>query len=91
MSTLRSLERQVVKSKLADEKISIKRGFANAWKEFREKKYVVKDKDGNIVANNTPRNTMKVKQSHFDNVEQYNKLFAYADALRNEKYEKETV
>lgn len=91
MSTLRSLERQVVKSKLADEKINVKRGFANAWKGFREKKYVVKDDDNNIVADNTPRNTMKAKQSHFDNVEQYNKLFAYADALRNEKSEKETV
>jgi hypothetical protein len=91
MSTLRSLERQVVKSKLADEKINIKRGFANAWKEFREKKYVVKDEEGNIVTDNTPRNTARAKQSHFDNVEQYNKLFAYADALRNEKSEKEVV
>lgn len=85
MSTLRSLERQVVKSKLADEKISIKGGFANAWKEFREKKFVVKDDEGNIVADNTPKNTMRTKQSHFDNVEQYNKLFAYVVALRNEK------
>lgn len=87
MSTLRSLERQVVKSKLADEKINVKRGFANAWKGFREKKYVVKDDDNNIVADNTPRNTMKTKQSHFDNVEQYNRLFAYADALSSKAEE----
>ena len=87
MSTLRSLERQVVKSKLAEEKINVKRGFVNAWKEFRGKKYVVKDKEGNVVTDNTPRNTMKVKQSHFDNVEQYNKLFAYADALRSKAEE----
>ncbi|WP_342759531.1 hypothetical protein [Kineothrix sedimenti] len=88
MSTLRKLERSVVKGSLTKEKVSIKRNFANAWSDFREKKFVVKDDDGNVLSDNTPRNTMKKKQRHFDNVEQYNRLFAYAEALKKEKAEK---
>lgn len=85
MSTLRKLERNVVKGTLTREKKSIKRNFADAWNDLRDKKFVIKDEDGNVLTDNTPRNTMKKKQRHFDNVEQYNKLFAYTEALKKEK------
>ena len=87
MKALRKLERQVVKSTLQNEKKNVKKNFSTAWKEFREKSYVTKDADGNIVSDKTPKNTMKKKQVHFDNVEQYSKMLAYCDALRKQSNE----
>ena len=88
MAGLRKLQRQAVKSKLQNEKKNVKNNFSTAWREFREKLYVTKDADGNIISNMTPKNTMKKKQLHFDNVEQYNKMFAYCDALHEKSNEK---
>lgn len=55
--------------------------------DYREKKYVIKDEDGNVIVDNTPKNTMKKKQNHFDNVESYNRLFAYIESLKNDEKE----
>lgn len=86
-SIMRKLERDIVKSKIRKDSRSVKQCFEQEWADFREKKYVTKNEDGNVVADNTPRNTMRKKQRHFDNVEQYNRLFAYMDSLKNAKKE----
>ena len=91
MGTLRKLERQVVRNGLVKEKKSIKRGFESAWNSFRESRYVTKDNEGNVISDNTPKNTMRKKQQHFDNVEQYNRFFAYIDGLKKEKVKEEIV
>ena len=84
---LRSLERNKVKSEIRKDGRNVKRCFEQEWTDFREKKYVTKDEDGNVISDRTPRNTMPKKQNHFDNVEQYNRLFAYMDSLKNAKKE----
>jgi len=97
MGTLRKLERSIVKSKIKKEsKIkreggSVKHTFENRWKEYRDNKYVTKDEDGNVISDLTPRNTMPKKQRHFDNVQQYNNMFAFFDKLRAESKEEESV
>lgn len=87
-NTVRKIERSVVKKQLERDARSVKKGFENAWKEYREKKYVVKDEEGNIVTDSTPKNTMPKKQKHFDNVEQYTKMFTYFDQLKEKSKEK---
>ena len=79
MSALRKLERSVTKAK------------GITWEEFRTKKYVVKDEEGKVVSDSAPRNTMKKKQSHFDNCKQYFNMFKYLNESREETKEKETV
>ena len=81
-SVLRTLERNKVKQEIRKDGRSIKRGFKDAWEKYRDKKYVVRDKEGNVISDNTPRNTMPKKQQHFDSVEQYSRFFAYMNALR---------
>lgn len=85
MSFIRKLERGIIKAKIKKDKRSIKRCFEQEWSDFREKKYIAKDKKGNIISDKTPRNTMKKKQFHFDNAEQYTRFFAYMDSLKNAK------
>lgn len=91
MSFIRKLEREMVKAKIKKDKRSIKRCFEQEWSDFREKKYITKDKKGNIISDKTPRNTMRKKQSHFDNVEQYTRFFAYMDSLKNAKAKEATA
>lgn len=86
-SVVRKLERNIVKNNIRKDGRSVKKCFEQEWADFREKKYVTKDEDGKIISDNTPRNTMRKKQRHFDNVEQYNRLFAYMDSLKNAKNE----
>ena len=86
-SITRKLERNIVKSNIRKDGRSVKRCFEHEWEDFREKKYVTKDEEGNVISDRTPRNTMPKKQRHFDNVEQYSKLFAYMDSLRNARKE----
>ena len=86
-SVVRKLERNIVKNNIRKDGRSVKKCFEQEWADFREKKYVTKDEDGNIISDNTPRDTMRKKQRHFDNVEQYNRLFAYMDSLKNSKNE----
>lgn len=80
---LRKMERDIVKAGLRKEGKSVKQGFDQAWKDYREKKYVIKDEDGNVIVDTTPKNTQKKKQNHFDSVDQYTRVFAYMDALKN--------
>ena len=86
-SITRKLERNIVKNNIRKDGRSVKRCFEQEWADFREKKYVTKDEEGNVISDRTPRNTMPKKQTHFDNVEQYNRLFAYMDSLKNAKKE----
>ena len=86
-SITRKLERNIVKNNIRKDGRSVKRCFEQEWADFREKKYVTKDEEGNVISDRTPRNTMPKKQRHFDNVEQYNRLFAYMDSLKNPKNE----
>ncbi len=86
-SITRKMERNIIKNNIRKDGRSIKRCFSQEWADFREKKYVTKDEDGNVILDRTPRNTMPKKQSHFDNVEQYNRLFAYFDGLKKSKKE----
>lgn len=86
-SVLRKLERNVVKNNIRKDGRSVKRCFEQEWSDFREKKYVTKDDEGNVISDRTPRNTMRKEQQHFDNVEQYNRLFAYMNSLKNAKKE----
>ena len=90
-SITRKIERNVIKNKIKNDHRSIKKCFADEWTSFRESKYVTKDKDGNVISDNTPKNTMPKKQRHFDNVEQYNKLFAFIDGLKARDKEAETI
>lgn len=84
-SVLRKLERNIVKNSIEKDGRSVKKCFEQEWSDYREKKYVTKDEEGNIISDKTPKNTMKRKQYHFDNVEQYNNLFAYIEALEVSK------
>jgi len=87
-SAIRKLERNAVKNKLKKNGESVGKGFQSAWQSYREEKYITKDNEGNVIEDNTPRNTMRKKQRHFDNIEQYTNLFAYWDALNAEREEK---
>ena len=91
MSALRKLERRVVKANLTKEHKSVKRGFEDSWKAYRESKYVTKDADGNVISDKTPRNTMPKKRVRFDNVEQYQRLFAFIKGMRADKTEEVTA
>lgn len=82
MSAIRKYERSIVKHNIEKEGSSVKRTFSKRWDDFREKKYVTKDADGNVISDKTPKNTMRKKQNHFDNVEQYTRLFAWMDSVR---------
>lgn len=88
-SITRKIERSIVRNKIKKDGRSVKQCFADEWKNHREKKYIVKDADGNIVQDNTPKNTMTKKQLHFDNPEQYFGMFAWADQMKKEKEENE--
>lgn len=90
-SVVRKLERNVIKNKIKKDGRSVKKCFEQEWADFREKKYVIKDEDGNTIADNTPVNTMRKKQNHFDNVEQYNRLFAYIKSLKNDEIEEAAI
>lgn len=74
MSALRKLERSIAKNN------------GIAWSDFKKKKYVEEDKDGSIVSDFTPKNTMKKKRSHFDNCKRY---FAMFDSIKESRKEKE--
>ena len=78
MSALRKMERSVVKAKATKNREK----FSGLWEEFRKKKYVVEDSDGNVVSDSTPRNTMKKKRPHFDNREQYINMFSYFEGIK---------
>lgn len=84
MGTLRRLERNKVKHEIRKDGRSVKRGFEDSWKKYREAKYVTKDEEGNIIYDKTPKNTMSKKQMHFDDVEQYNRLLTYINGLKTE-------
>lgn len=86
-SITRKLERNIVKNNIRKNGRSVKRCFEQEWADFREKKYVTKDEEGNVISDRTTRNTMPKKQNHFDNVEQYNKLFAWMNSLNSAKKE----
>lgn len=86
---LRKLERNKVKSEIKKDGRSVKRNFEDGWRKYREAKYVVKDEEGNVISDKTPRNTMPKKQQHFDNFEQYNRLFAYMNNLKNASSEEQ--
>lgn len=90
MGGLRNLERNILKNNIKKDGRSIKKCFEQEWNDYRENKYVTKDKSGNIISDKTPRNTMPKKQKHFDNIEQYTNLFAYIQSLKNGK-NKETA
>lgn len=81
----RKLERNIVKNNIKKDGRSVKKCFEQEWTDFREKKYVTKDEEGNVISDRTPRNTMPKKQIHFDNIEQYNGLFTYMNGLKNAK------
>ena len=91
MGTLRRLERNKVKHEIIKDGRSVKRCFEGSWKKYREAKYVTKDEEGNIISDKTPKNTMPKKQMHFDNVEQYNRLFAYVNSKKEETTNEELV
>lgn len=91
MGTLRRLERNKVKHEIRKDGRSVKRGFEDGWKKYREAKYVTKDEEGNIISDKTPKNTMPKKQMHFDNTEQYSRLFAYVNSKKAEKANEELV
>lgn len=80
---LRKLERSIVKENARKNNES----FENAWNDFRDKKYVVKDENKNIIKNNMPKNTQKKKYNFFDNKQQYFKMFAWAKSMKNKKEE----
>lgn len=82
-SSLRRVERNAVKHNILKDGRSVKRCFEKEWEDYRKNKYTIKDEDDNVVSCEIPRNTMKKKQNHFDNVEQYNRLFSYMENLRN--------
>ena len=82
---LRKLERNKVKSEIRKDGRSVRRNFEDGWKKYRDKKYVTYDEEGNVISNKTPRNTMKKKQQHWDNGEQYARFLAYVDSLKKEK------
>lgn len=91
-SITRKIERNVIKYKIKKDRRSVKECFSNEWAKFRESKYVIKDKDGNVLSDNTPKNTMPKKKRHFDNVEQYNGLFAFMEGLNaKDKGRKDTT
>ena len=83
MSVLRKLERQIVRKEMHDKGIQSSK-FNEYWHRHREEKYITKDADGHIIENRMPKNTQKKKQVHFDNVEQYNRLFAFIDEKNEE-------
>lgn len=89
MGTLRKLERQAVRTKMKKDNVKHS-SFKDYWQDFRNKKYVVKDENDNIVQDNTPRNTQKKKRVHFDNRQQYIKMFAFMDKLQDERRAKTT-
>lgn len=80
--TLRKLERNAVKNKIKKDGRSVKRNFESEWKAHREAKYVLKDENGEVISDRTPKNTMKKKQNHFDNGEQYFRMFNYFANLK---------
>lgn len=88
-NAIRKIERNTVKTRIRKETGNIN-AFETAWKDYREKKYVIKDEEGNVIVDNTPRNTMPKKQQHFDSMEQYTRLFAWADELKMKREVKET-
>lgn len=61
--------------------------FANAWRSYRESKYVIKDEEGNVIQDNTPRNTMPKKHIHFDTMEQYANLWTFANEQEEKREE----
>lgn len=82
-NAIRKIERSVVRAKIENAA-----AFNSAWKDYREKKYVIKDEEGNVIVDNTPHNTMPKKQQHFDSMEQYTKLFAWMDDIQAKREEK---
>lgn len=83
MGSSRKYERSIVKAKAAKEN----NNFETAWSDYREHKYVTKDEEGNVLVDKTPKNTQRKKQSHFDNKEQYVKMFAWAKSMKEQKEE----
>jgi len=86
-NAIRKLERNVVKNNIKKDGRNVKKCFTDEWNKFRENKYVTKDEEGNVIADKTPKNTMKKKQIHFDNVEQYNRFFTWTNSLKATKKE----
>lgn len=87
MSITRKLERNIVKNNIRKDGRSVKRCFEQEWADFREKKYVTKDEEGNVISDRTPKNTMPKKQNRFDNYDKYDRLFAWINSLRSESKE----
>ena len=86
MGKMRKYERSVIAHKAAKENTD----FKTAWEEYREKKFITKNEKKEIIINNTPKNTMKKKQSHFDNKKQYfNMLSWFANWRETKRQEKE--
>lgn len=84
MGNLRKLERNVVKCHA----IKNNKDFDTAWTEYRESKYVVRDPDGNVLTDITPRSNQKKKQNHFDNKEQYFNMFTWFENMKAERAKK---
>lgn len=87
-NAIRKIERQVLYDKVRKDNGNSS-AFGDTWKNYREQKYTVKDDEGNVISVNIPRNTMPKKQQHFDSMEQYTRLFAWADELENKREEKD--
>lgn len=85
-NAIRKIERQAI---LRRERSKNGNGnnFAEAWKLYRESKYVIKDEEGNVIQDNTPRNTMHKKQIHFDTMEQYANMWAWANEQEEKREE----
>ena len=83
MSNLRKYERAVVKHQ------AIKDGkdFETAWDEYREKKYMIKDEEGKVLSDKTPRSNQKKKQVHYDDKRQYFNMFNWMKNMRNKREE----
>lgn len=86
-NAIRKIERQVILQKVRRANGNSS-AFEENWKKYRESKYVVKDEAGNVITDNTPKNTMPKKQIHFDNTYQYTNMFAWADEQRAKREDK---
>lgn len=86
-SILRSMERNIIKKNLEKKNISRKKSFKQNWGEYRDNKYITRDEDGNVISDNTPRDTTKRRQIHYDDKNQYFGLFSFVESLKNSKEE----
>lgn len=80
--SLRKLERQIIKAKHGSD-------FKDAWTDHRKSKYVVKDEEGNVIRDKTPKNTQQKKKIFYDNKEQYFRMFEWAKLMHQKRESEE--